>query len=75
MNNLIDSSHITVAEAKYLKYMGATKDIKVSIHIVGRTPLIHIMDHEFKTFDKALAFLQFAFTQVLEPGMGGEAAA
>ncbi len=56
---------ITYLEAKYLKHVAAQSDVKVSLQILDKTPLLHIQDNEFTTFAQALMFLQYVVPQVV----------
>jgi len=58
---------ITFAEAKYLKHAGKIIDIKVSLHIINDIPTICVMDYEFQSFRKVLAFLRWASSSIVDP--------
>lgn len=42
---------------RYLKQCGEKMDIKVTIRIVDKCPMIYIRDFEFSTFQEALQYL------------------
>jgi hypothetical protein len=59
MNNLaLYETPITLPEAIYLKHSGTINDIKVTIRIVDKFPVIFIRDLEVRTFGRALVHLQ-----------------
>lgn len=60
IKNETPEKRITYAEAKYLKHAGKIIDIKVSVHVISNVPTICIMDFEFISFQKVLAFLRWA---------------
>jgi imidazoleglycerol phosphate dehydratase HisB len=58
MKTQTSQKFITSIEARYLKSVAAEADIKVTITVADGTPVLHIMDYEFRTFDRALNFIQ-----------------
>ena len=45
-------------EAKYLKHVGETLDVKITIKIIDKDVLICIRDYEFSSTDSAMKYLR-----------------